>query len=105
MTVAESARPDSAARPAQPRRLAALILLCAANFMVILDAPSVIMGVPVIAAGLGLSPVEGQWVLSANLLTFMAGTALFLLVSLLSAVATAVRCCWPRGRCTGFPRG
>jgi EmrB/QacA subfamily drug resistance transporter len=109
MTLAESARPDSAARPADPRRLAALVLLCAANFMVILDAQSVIMGVPVIAADLGLSPVEAQWVLSGNLLTFggllllggrvadllgrrklfMAGTALFLLVSVLSAVATA----------------
>jgi EmrB/QacA subfamily drug resistance transporter len=109
MTLAESARPDSAARPADPRRLAALVLLCAANFMVILDAQSVIMGVPVIAADLGLSPVEAQWILSGNLLTFggllllggraadllgrrrvfMLGTALFLLVSILSALATA----------------
>ncbi|SEF23366.1 drug resistance transporter, EmrB/QacA subfamily [Amycolatopsis pretoriensis] len=109
MTLAESARPDSVARQADPRRLAALVLLCAANFMVILDAQSVIMGVPVIAADLGLSPVEAQWILSGNLLTFggllllggraadllgrrrlfMAGTALFLVVSLLSALATA----------------
>ena len=109
MTLAESARPDTATRPADPRRLAALILLCAANFMVILDSQTVIMGVPVIAANLGLSPVEAQWILSGNLLTFggllllggraadllgrrklfMIGTALFLLVSLLSALATA----------------
>ncbi|HET6711373.1 MFS transporter [Amycolatopsis sp.] len=109
MTLAESARPDSAARTADPRRLAALVLLCTANFMVILDAQSVIMGVPIIAADLGLSPVEAQWILSGNLLTFggllllggraadllgrrkvfMIGTALFLVVSVLSALATA----------------
>ncbi|MEQ0564164.1 MFS transporter [Amycolatopsis sp. NEAU-NG30] len=109
MTLAESARPQVAARPADPRRWAALVLLCTANFMVILDAQAVIMGVPVIAADLGLSPVEAQWILSGNLLTFggllllggraadllgrrrvfMLGTALFLAVSVLSAVATA----------------
>jgi len=109
MTLAESARPDSAARPADPRRWAALVLLCTANFMVILDAQSVIMGVPLIAADLGLSPVEAQWILSGNLLTFggllllggraadllgrrkvfILGTALFLGVSVLSALATA----------------
>ncbi|MEV6448666.1 MFS transporter [Amycolatopsis sp. NPDC051716] len=108
MTFTEPRRPDVAARPADPRRWAALVLLCAANFMVILDAQSVIVGVPLIAADLGLSPVEAQWILSGNLLTFggllllggraadllgrrkvfMLGTALFLVVSVLSALAT-----------------
>ncbi|MFF1614040.1 MFS transporter [Amycolatopsis sp. NPDC058278] len=109
MTLAESMRPDLAARPADPRRWAALVLLCTANFMVILDAQSVVMGVPLMAADLRLSPVEAQWILSGNLLTFggllllggriadligrrrvfMLGTALFLVVSVLSALATS----------------
>jgi EmrB/QacA subfamily drug resistance transporter len=65
------------------------------------------MGLPSISTGLKLSPVQGQWVLSANLLTFggllllggraadllgrrrmfALGTALFLVVSLLSGLA------------------
>ncbi|WP_328454344.1 MULTISPECIES: MFS transporter [unclassified Amycolatopsis] len=99
--------PTSVAQGLDPRRWKALILLCTANFMVILDAQIVIMGLPSISADLKLSPVEGQWALSANLLTFggllllggraadllgrrkvfAIGTALFLAVSLLSGLA------------------
>ncbi|HEY3463723.1 MAG TPA: MFS transporter [Amycolatopsis sp.] len=106
MNVAQAA-PASVASGLDPRRWKALILLCTANFMVILDAQIVIMGLPSISADLKLSPVAAQWALSANLLTFggllllggraadllgrrkvfMAGTALFLLVSLLSGLA------------------
>ncbi|MFI5845701.1 MFS transporter [Catenuloplanes sp. NPDC051500] len=90
-----------------PRRWAALVLLCAANFMIILDSQIVILALPAISADLRMSPVSAQWVLSANLLTFggllllggraadllgrrrmfLAGTALFLLISLLSGFA------------------
>lgn len=90
-----------------PRRWWALVLLCTANFMVILDAQVVILALPKIAEGLQLSPGAAQWVLSANLMTFggllllggraadllgrrrmfFAGTLLFLLVSLASGFA------------------
>ncbi|MEO7261240.1 MAG: MFS transporter [Jatrophihabitantaceae bacterium] len=99
----------SAALPTQPdpRRWWALVLLCTANFMVILDSQIVILALPTIGARLELSPNAAQWVLSANLITFggllllggraadllgrrrmfMLGTALFLLVSLASGFA------------------
>ncbi|WP_410615362.1 MFS transporter [Amycolatopsis sp. lyj-109] len=106
MNLAQTA-PTSVAQGLDPRRWKALILLCTANFMVILDAQIVIMGLPSISADLHLSPVQAQWALSANLLTFggllllggraadllgrrkvfIIGTALFLLVSLLSGLA------------------
>lgn len=90
-----------------PRRWKALALLCTANFMVILDAQIVILALPSIAADLGLSPGEAQWVLSAYLLCFggllllggraadllgrrrifVIGTALFLVSSLLCGLA------------------
>ena len=93
--------------PPDPRRWWALVLLCTANFMVILDSQVVILAIPTISAKLGLTPGAAQWVLSANLVTFggllllggraadllgrrrvfFAGTALFLLVSLASGFA------------------
>lgn len=48
-----------------PLRWKALALLCVANFMVILDAQIVILGLPSIEGDLGLSPDGGQWVMSA----------------------------------------
>lgn len=85
----------------------ALGLLCAANFMVILDAQIVILALPSIEAGLRFPGGGAQWVLSAYLLSFggllllggraadllgrrrvfMAGTALFLLSSLFCGFA------------------
>jgi MFS family permease len=50
--------------------MAALILLCAANFAVLLDSQSVILALPSLATDLGMSPSDAQWVLSAKLLTF-----------------------------------
>jgi len=98
-------------RPETPalgsRRWLALILLCAANFMVILDSQVVILALPAISTALGLTPEAAQWVLSANLLTFggllllggraadllgrrrvfMIGTALYLVVSIVCGFA------------------
>ncbi|GAA3126479.1 MFS transporter [Streptosporangium carneum] len=88
-------------------RWRALALLCTANFMVILDSQIVLVALPSMERQLGLSPGEGQWILTANLLTFggllllggraadllgrrrvfQVGTALFLVVSLLSGLA------------------
>ncbi|NUT08733.1 MAG: MFS transporter [Hamadaea sp.] len=95
------------AQALDPRRWLALILLCTANFMVILDSQIVILALPKMSEALHLSPEAAQWVLSANLLTFggllllggraadllgrrrmfMLGTALFLLVSIASGLA------------------
>jgi EmrB/QacA subfamily drug resistance transporter len=48
----------------------ALALLCAVNFMVILDSQIVILGLPSIEQDLGFSADGVQWVLSAYLLSF-----------------------------------
>ncbi|MEV0644768.1 MFS transporter [Phytomonospora sp. NPDC050363] len=89
------------------RRRSSLALLCVANFMVILDAQIVLLAVPSITAGLGSGPAGAQWVLSGYMLAFggllllggrtadtfgrrrvfMAGTAVFLLSSLLCGLA------------------
>ncbi|GAB7045938.1 MFS transporter [Catenuloplanes indicus] len=104
--VASSLGPPPLAVP-HPRRWAALVLLCAANFMIILDSQIVILALPAISADLAMSPASAQWVLSANLLAFggllllggraadllgrrrmfLVGTALFLAISLLSGFA------------------
>jgi MFS family permease len=47
-----------------------LILLCLANFMPILDSQIVIAASPSMERHLGVSPQGGQWILTANLLTF-----------------------------------
>jgi EmrB/QacA subfamily drug resistance transporter len=90
-----SSRPD-------PRRWKALVLLCTAFFMVILDSAIVVVALPSIEQDLGFSAGALQWVLSAYLLSFggllllggraadllgrrrmfMVGTALFALASL-----------------------
>lgn len=90
-----------------PLRWKALALLCAADFMVILDAQIVILALPSIQRDLGFSGGGEQWVMSAYLLTFggllllggrsadllgrrrmfMIGTALFLFSSLLCGFA------------------
>ncbi|MFC8513335.1 MFS transporter [Streptomyces sp. NPDC057257] len=89
------------------RRRYALALLCVAGFMVILDAQIVLLALPSIADGLGLSEGGAQWVMSAYLLgfggllllggrtadllgrrrVFMSGTLLFGLSSLLCGLA------------------
>ncbi|WP_128803993.1 MULTISPECIES: MFS transporter [unclassified Streptomyces] len=89
------------------RRWYALALLCVAGFMVILDAQIVLLALPSIADGLGLSADGAQWVMSAYLLSFggllllggrtadllgrrrvfMTGTLLFGLSSLLCGLA------------------
>ncbi|MBL6277362.1 MFS transporter [Micromonospora fiedleri] len=101
-----SAAPAHAEQP-DTRRWLALILLCTANFMVILDSQIVIMALPPISEALHLTPEAAQWVINANLLTFggllllggrladllgrrrifILGTVLFLLVSVASGLA------------------
>jgi EmrB/QacA subfamily drug resistance transporter len=53
-----------------PRRWKALALLCAAFFMVLLDATIVLVALPSIQADIGFSEQGLQWVLSAYALTF-----------------------------------
>jgi EmrB/QacA subfamily drug resistance transporter len=60
---AESIRPD-------PRRWRALILLCAAQFMVVLDASIVNVALPSIKNALHFSQADLQWIVSAYTLTF-----------------------------------
>lgn len=82
-------------------------LLCAANFMVILDSQIVLLALPSVERDLGFAGGGAQWVLSAYLLgfggllllggrtadlagrrrTFLGGTALFLVASLLCGSA------------------
>ncbi len=50
--------------------LVVLVLLCAANFTVLLDSQSVMLALPSLTADLGMSAGTAQWVLSAKLLTF-----------------------------------
>ncbi len=92
------------------RRLGAtLALLCAANFMVILDAQVVVLALPSITRDIGFPGGGAHWVLTAYLLSFggllllggragdllgrrtlfMAGTALFVGSSLLCGLAWA----------------
>ncbi|MGW2313617.1 MFS transporter [Actinomadura luteofluorescens] len=89
------------------RRWAALGLLCAANFMVVLDSQIVLLALPSVERDLGFTGGGAQWVMSAYLLgfggllllggrtadlagrrrTFLAGTGLFLVASLLCGSA------------------
>ncbi|GLF98774.1 MFS transporter [Streptomyces yaizuensis] len=101
-------QPRAAAAPAATRlRWAALVLLCVANFAVLLDSQSVILALPQLAGDLGMSAGDAQWVLSAKLITFggllllggrtadrlgrrrvfMAGTAVFLVSSVICGLA------------------
>jgi MFS family permease len=95
------------AQEPDPRRWKALALLCVAFFMVILDAQIVILGLPSIERDLGFAEGDGQWVMTAYLLSFggllllggrsadllgrrrmfIVGTALFLATSLLCGLA------------------
>ncbi|WP_329072130.1 MFS transporter [Amycolatopsis sp. NBC_01480] len=90
-----------------PRRWAALAVLCTANFMVILDSQIVLLALPSIDRALGFAAGNAQWVLTAYMLSFggllllggrvadlagrrrvfLCGTALFLVSSLLCGLA------------------
>jgi MFS family permease len=51
-------------------RTAALVLLCAAQFVVVLDVTIVAVALPAMRHSLGLEPAALQWVLTAYVLTF-----------------------------------
>src|SRR5829696_5478697 len=53
-----------------PKRWIALVLLCAAQFMVVLDASIVNVALPSIQNDLGFSPENLQWVVNAYTLVF-----------------------------------
>ncbi|HXJ28113.1 MAG TPA: MFS transporter, partial [Streptosporangiaceae bacterium] len=59
-----------AATTPDPRRWAALALLCGAFFMVLLDGTITLVALPKLGADLHFSPQGLQWVLSAYALTF-----------------------------------
>ncbi|HVX44382.1 MAG TPA: MFS transporter [Mycobacteriales bacterium] len=91
------------------RRWTALALLCVAAFMVILDASIVTTAVPSIETAVGFTGAGVQWVMTAYIVTFgglllfggraadlfgrrrifVAGTALFVLTSLLCGLASS----------------
>lgn len=95
------------ARSGDPKRWAALALLCAASFMMILDSQFVVLALPSIQAALDMSPEQVQWVITVNAITFggllllggriadlvgrrkafMLGVAGFLLTTMLSGLA------------------
>jgi EmrB/QacA subfamily drug resistance transporter len=90
-----------------PRRWKALVVLCTAYFMIIVDSQIVILALPSIESELSLGPNGAQWVMSAYLLSFggllllggrtadllggrrmfMAGTVLFLVASVVCGFA------------------
>ncbi|MFE2758142.1 MFS transporter [Actinosynnema sp. NPDC059335] len=53
-----------------PRRWAALALLCVASFMMILDSQFVVLALPSIQSALEMSPEQVQWVITVNAITF-----------------------------------
>jgi EmrB/QacA subfamily drug resistance transporter len=101
-----TSRADSAAKR-RDAKTALLLIVCLAQFMVILDVSIVNVALPAIHDGLGFSTTGLQWVVNAYTLTFagflmlggrcvdllgrrrvfLAGTALFSLASLACAVA------------------
>ena len=108
MSPASRIRPIAGTRDVLSRNSnALLILVCLAQFMVILDVAIVNVALPAIRGSLGFSTTGLQWVVNAYTLTFagflllggrasdllgrrrvfLAGTALFSLASLVSAVA------------------
>lgn len=64
------ADPVAERSPLNPLRWKALALLCAAFFMVQLDAQIVLLALPSIEADLGFTPAGAQWVMSSYLITF-----------------------------------
>src|SRR5215471_11776591 len=98
---------DAAAATADRRSWALLVVLCAAEFMVILDATIVNVALPAISRSLSFAPADLQWVVTAYTLAsgglvllggraadlagrrrmFLAGLALFTTASLTSGLA------------------
>lgn len=62
--------PAAMAPPVNPRRWTALVLLCLAQFMLILDVTVVNVALPSIGADLGISRSELTWVVTAYVLAF-----------------------------------
>jgi MFS family permease len=70
VTTADLSAKTGAEPPADPRRWRALILLCAAQFMVVLDASIVNVALPSIKTALHFSESSLPWVVNAYTLTF-----------------------------------
>jgi len=105
-----------------PKRWLALLLVCAAQLMIVLDGTIVNVALPAIQGSLGFSQVSLSWVVNAYLLTFggflllggragdlfgrrrvfMVGLALFTLASLFCGLAVRRRCWSRRARCKGW---
>src|SRR3954451_21916344 len=108
-TPASASAASAAASPPKDRRWIALILLCAAQFVVVLDASIVNVALPSIGRALHFSEEHLQWVVNAYVLVFggflllggrmadllgrrrvfMGGLVLFGLASLVAALATS----------------
>jgi nitrate/nitrite transporter NarK len=69
-SVAHKARPAAATAQAPPRRWAALAVLAAADFVVILDSSIVNVALPSVGRALHLSQGGLSWVINAYVLTF-----------------------------------
>src|SRR6202012_3693425 len=70
VTAADFTATAGAEPSADPRRWRALILLCAAQFMVVLDASIVNVALPSIKTALHFSEASLPWVVNAYTLTF-----------------------------------
>jgi EmrB/QacA subfamily drug resistance transporter len=113
MTVVETGPPQPAGDPVHDRhetsRWVVLVLVCVAQFMVILDATIVNVALPSIQRDLGFSSADLQWVINSYTLTFggllllggraadlvgrrtlfVAGTLLFTAASLVNGLSTS----------------
>ena len=68
MSGRDSARPDRAVAGGGSGPWSVLVLLCTAQFMVILDMTVVTVALPSIGRSLGFAPADLQWVVTAYLL-------------------------------------
>ena len=65
-----ASKPGRKQRPSDRRRWLALLLVCAAQLMIVLDGTIVNVALPAIQESLGFSQVTLSWVVNAYLLTF-----------------------------------
>jgi Major Facilitator Superfamily. len=83
--------------PDNDRKWLALILLCAVQFMVVLDVAIVNVALPTIKNALDFSDANLQWVVSAYTLTF---GGFLMLGSRIADLLGRKRCSWPAWCCS-----